>query len=91
MQLHDALDLIESVGWFADLFSQTDQPAEASARMALVVMLQFAGDLYNRQAADPVRGTAAIVALALGAVCYMIYGYAIVIISRVPQGMWLQL
>jgi len=66
---------------------QPSQPAEAHARLALV--LQFAEGLSDRQAVDAVRGTAAILALALGAVCYMIYGS--MTMSRLQQGMWLQL
>src|SRR5215813_4557777 len=41
---------------FGALFSQTGQPAEAPARLALVLVLQFAEGLSDRQAADAVRG-----------------------------------
>ena len=41
---------------FAALFSSTGQPAEAPARLALVLVLQFAEGLSDRQAADAVRG-----------------------------------
>jgi transposase len=56
MQMHDALGPIYSDGQFAALFSQTGQPAEAPARLALVLVLQFAEGLSDRQAADAVRG-----------------------------------
>src|SRR5438552_17257953 len=56
MQMHDALGSIYSDGQFAALFSQTGQPAEAPARLALVLVLQFAEGLSDRQAADAVRG-----------------------------------
>ena len=56
MQMHDALGSIYSDGQFAGLFSQTGQPAEAPARLALVLVLQFAEGLSDRQAADAVRG-----------------------------------
>src|SRR5262245_62066357 len=54
MQMHDTLGPIYNNGQFAGLFSQTGQPAEAPARLALV--LQFAEGLSDRQAADAVRG-----------------------------------
>src|ERR687885_1520937 len=56
MQMHDALGPIYSDGQFAGLFAQTGQPAEAPARLALVLVLQFAEGLSDRQAADAVRG-----------------------------------
>jgi len=56
MQMHDALGSIYSDGQFAGLFSQTGQSAEAPARLALVLVLQFAEGLSDRQAADAVRG-----------------------------------
>src|SRR2546430_13263278 len=56
MQMHDALGSIYSDGQFAGLFSQTGQPAEAPARLALVLVLQFAEGLSDRQGADAVRG-----------------------------------
>ena len=40
---------------FAPRFSQTGQPAEAPARLALVLVMQFAEGLADRQAADAVR------------------------------------
>ena len=56
MQMHDALGPIYSDEQFGVLFSQTGQPAEAPARLALVLVLQFAEGLSDRQAADAVRG-----------------------------------
>jgi transposase len=56
MQMHDALGPIYSDEQFGALFSQTGQPAEAPARLALVLVLQFAEGLSDRQAADAVRG-----------------------------------
>ena len=41
MQMHDALGSISSDGQFAGLFSQTGQPAEAPARLALGVCRKF--------------------------------------------------
>src|SRR5262245_49610401 len=56
MQMHDTLGSIYSDGQLAGLCSQTSQPAEAPARLALVLVLQFAEGLSDRQAADAVRG-----------------------------------
>jgi transposase len=56
LQMPDALGSISSDGPCACLFSQTGQPAEAPARLALVLVLQFAEGLSDRQAADAVRG-----------------------------------
>jgi transposase len=56
MQIRDTLGPIYEEGQFAALFSQTGQPAEAPARLALVLVLQFAEGLSDRQAADAVRG-----------------------------------
>ena len=53
MRRRDALGLISSAPPFASLCSQTGQPAQAPARLALV--LQFAEGLAGRQAADAVR------------------------------------
>src|SRR5256886_12788779 len=57
MQMHDALGSIYSDGQFAGLFSQTGQPAEAPARLALVLVLQFAEGLSDRQAAEDRKST----------------------------------
>ena len=56
MRLRAALGPISSHPQFAGLFSQTGQPAEAPARLALVLVMQFAEGLADRQAADAVRG-----------------------------------
>ena len=56
MQLRDTLGPLYEDGQFTALFSQTGQPAEAPARLALVLVLQFAEGLSDRQAADAVRG-----------------------------------
>jgi transposase len=56
MRMRDALGPIYSHPQFALLFSQTGQPAEAPARLALALVLQFAEGLADRQAADAVRG-----------------------------------
>src|ERR671924_257796 len=56
MRLRAALGPISSHPQFAGLFSQTGQPAEAPARLALVLVLQFAEGLSDRQAAAAVRG-----------------------------------
>jgi transposase len=55
MRMREALGLIYSDPPFASLFSHTGQPAEAPARLALVLVLQFAEGLADRQAADAVR------------------------------------
>jgi transposase len=55
MRMRDALGPIYSNPQFARLFSQTGQPAEAPARLALVLVMQFAEGLADRQAADAVR------------------------------------
>ncbi|GHO49048.1 transposase [Ktedonospora formicarum] len=41
---------------FVDLFPKEGQPAEATWRLALVTIMQFAENLSDRQAADAVRG-----------------------------------
>jgi transposase len=40
---------------FLDLFSQKGQPAESAWRLALVMVMQYAEGLTDRQAADAVR------------------------------------
>jgi transposase len=55
MRMRDALGPIYSNPPFASLFSHTGQPAEAPARLALVLVMQFAEGLADRQAADAVR------------------------------------
>jgi transposase len=56
MQMRNTLGPLYEDGQFAALFSSTGQPAEAPARLALVLVLQFAEGLSDRQAADAVRG-----------------------------------
>jgi transposase len=56
MQMRDTLGPLYDDAQFAALFSSTGQPAEAPARLALVLVLQFAEGLSDRQAADAVRG-----------------------------------
>jgi transposase len=53
--LRDELGLIYSNPQFADLFSHTGQSAEAPARLALLLVMQFAEGLSDRQAAEAVR------------------------------------
>jgi transposase len=55
MRMRDALGPLYSNPQFASLFSHTGQPAEAPARLALVLVMQFAEGLADRQAADAVR------------------------------------
>jgi transposase len=56
LQIRDTLGPLYTDAQFAALFSPTGQPAEAPARLALVLILQFAENLSDRQAADAVRG-----------------------------------
>ena len=56
MQMRDTLGPFYEDSQFAALFSSTGQPAAAPARLALVLVLQFAEGLSDRQAADAVRG-----------------------------------
>src|SRR5215212_7910797 len=55
-KMRDTLDPLYEDEQFVALFSSTGQPAEAPARLALVLVLQFAEGLSDRQAADAVRG-----------------------------------
>jgi transposase len=55
IRMREALGLIYSNPPFACLFSHTGQPAEAPARLALVLVMQFAEGLSDRQAAEAVR------------------------------------
>ena len=55
MRMRNALGPLYSTSQFASLFSHTGQPAEAPARLALVLVMQFAEGLADRQAADAVR------------------------------------
>src|SRR5438093_6365612 len=56
MQMRDTLGPLYEDASFAALFSSTGQPAAAPARLALVLVLQFAEGLSDAQAADAVRG-----------------------------------
>ena len=56
LQIRDTLGPLYQDAQFVALFSPTGQPAEAPARLALVLILQFAESLSDRQAADAVRG-----------------------------------
>src|SRR5882762_8422457 len=56
MQMRDTLGPLYDDHQCVALFSSTGQPAEASARLALVLVLQCAEGLSDRQAADAVRG-----------------------------------
>jgi len=56
MQMRDTLGPLYDDHQFVALFSSTGQPAEAPARLALVLVLQCAEGLSDRQAADAVRG-----------------------------------
>src|SRR6266496_4208511 len=55
MQVRDELGPLYTNAQFAALFSDTGQPAEDPARLALVLVLQFLEGLSDRQAADAVR------------------------------------
>lgn len=56
MRMHDELGPLYRHPQFTALFSHTGQPAEDPARLALVLVMQFAEGLSDRQAADAVRG-----------------------------------
>jgi transposase len=56
MRMRDALGPIYTNPEFTHLFSQTGQPAEAPAQLALITVMQFAEGLSDEQAADAVRG-----------------------------------
>lgn len=56
MRLRDALGGIYRDEQFASLFAERGRPAEAPWRLAVVLVLQFAEGLTDRQAADAVRG-----------------------------------
>lgn len=55
MRMHDELGMFYEDHQFGPLFSTRGQPAEAPARLALVLVMQFAENLTDRQAADAVR------------------------------------
>lgn len=56
IRLRDEVGTLYDDQMFAQLFSARGQPAEAPWRLALVLVLQFAEGLTDRQAADAVRG-----------------------------------
>ena len=56
MRMYDQLGALFADRHFADLFPTCGQPAESPARLALVLIMQFAENLTDRQAADAVRG-----------------------------------
>jgi transposase len=56
MRLRDELGAFYTDEQFAPLFPQRGQPAESPGRLALVLVMQFAEGLSDRQAADAVRG-----------------------------------
>lgn len=56
MALRDELGTVYTDEQFRDLFAERGQPAESPAKLALVIVLQFAEGLTDRQAADAVRG-----------------------------------
>ena len=55
MKMRDELGALFQDEQFADLFPPQGQPAEAPWRLALVLIMQFAENLPDRQAADAVR------------------------------------
>ena len=55
MRLYDTFGPLFQDRAFAALFPRDGQPAEAPGRVVLVLVLQFAEDLTDRQAADAVR------------------------------------
>lgn len=56
MRIRDELGAVYLDDQFSDLFPGRGQPAESPALLALVVVLQFAEGLTDRQAAEAVRG-----------------------------------
>src|ERR1700757_1244899 len=56
LRIADALGPVYQDSQFAALFPRRGRPAEAPGRLALAVVLQFAEDLSDRQAAEAVRG-----------------------------------
>ena len=56
MRLRDALGGIYRDELFMELFASRGRPAEAPWRLAVVLVLQYADGLTDRQAADAVRG-----------------------------------
>ena len=56
MRMYDELGMLYENHQFAALFPRRGQPAEAPDRLALILVMQFAENLTDRQAADAVRG-----------------------------------
>jgi transposase len=56
IRIRDALGALFEDTQFTGLFAVRGRPAVSPARLALVLVLQFAGGLSDRQAADAVRG-----------------------------------
>ncbi len=56
MRMREELGTVYLDDQFSDLFPHRGQPAASPALLALVVVLQFAEGLSDRQAADAVRG-----------------------------------
>jgi transposase len=56
LTLRDELETVYADTLFAALFPKRGQPAESPGRLALVLVLQFAEGLSDRQAAHAVRG-----------------------------------
>src|SRR5438477_3991682 len=55
MRMRDKLGSIYDDQTFAPLFPACGQPAESPWRLALILIMQFAENLSDRQAADAVR------------------------------------
>jgi len=55
MQMRDELGSIYTDDLFTDLYSENGQPAIQPWRLAMVVVMQFAENLSDRQAAEAVR------------------------------------
>ena len=56
LRIADALSPVYQDSQFAALFPRRGRPAEAAGRLALAVVLQFAENLSDREAAEAVRG-----------------------------------
>jgi transposase len=56
MEMQAELGMLYTNHQFASLFSETGQPAEDPARLALILVMQTIEGLPDRQAADAVRG-----------------------------------
>ena len=55
IRMRDALGMIYDDPMFAALFPRQGQPAESPFRLALTLVMQFAENLSDAQAADAVR------------------------------------